>query len=83
MTLKSTASETIDEYVTTIPGFVTIMDEGRLWIFRAGSEDLVKFLAEGEPAKQVVRPLAGPYGLTVKAVDGQIIDDYMAAWESS
>jgi hypothetical protein len=82
VTLKSTEAETIDEYLTTLPGWVTIMEDGRLWVFRAGSEDLEKFLAEGEPAKQVVRPLAGPYGLTMKGIDGEELDAYMVAWDA-
>jgi acylphosphatase len=82
VTLKATASETIDEYLTTLPGWVTIMEDGRLWVFKAGSEDLEKFLSVGEPAKQVVRPLAGPYGLTIKGVDTEQIDEYLAAWEA-
>ncbi len=82
VTLKSTESETLDEYLTTLPGWVTIMEDGRLWVFRAGSEGLEKFLEEGEPAKQIVRPLAGPYGLTIKGIEGEDLDAYMAAWES-
>ena len=82
VTLKSTESATIDEYLTTLPGWVTIMDDGRLWVFVAESEGLEKFLAEGEPAKQVVRPLAGPYGLTIKGLDGEELDAYMAAWDA-
>lgn len=83
VTVKSTDSATIDEYLTTLPGFYTRMDDGRLWVFRAGSADLEEFLQTGEPAKQVVRPLAGPFGLTIKAVDTAVIDEYLAAWEAA
>jgi phosphopantetheine adenylyltransferase len=82
VTLKSTESETIDEYITTLPGWATIMEDGRLWVFRAKSEELAQFIEEGEPAKQVVRPLAGPYGMTLKGVSGEDLDAYMADWES-
>lgn len=82
VTLKSTESETIDEYITTLSGWVTIMEDGRLWVFPAKSEQLAKFLQDGEPAKQVVRPLAGPFGMTLKGVSGEDLDAYMAAWES-
>lgn len=83
VTVKSTDSDTIDEYLTTLPDFYTRMDDGRLWVFRAGSAELEEFLQTGEPAKQVVRPLAGPFGLTIKAVDTAVIDEYLAAWEAA
>lgn len=83
VTVKSTDNATIDEYLTTLPGFYTRMDDGRLWVFRADSAELEEFLQTGDPAKQVVRPLAGPFGLTIKAVDTAVIDEYLAAWEAA
>lgn len=83
VTVKSTESATIDEYLTTLPGFHTQMEEGRLWVFKAGSAELDSFLQTGEPAKQVVRPLAGPFGLTIKAVSSEVIDEYLAAWQAA
>ena len=83
VTVKSTESATIDEYLTTLPGFYTQMEEGRLWVFKTDSAELDAFLQTGEPAKQVVRPLAGPFGLTIKAVASEVIDDYLAAWEAA
>ena len=83
VTVKSTDSATIDEYLTTLPGFYTQMEEGRLWVFKADSAELEAFLQTGEPAKQVVRALAGPFGLTIKAVDTGVIDEYLAAWEAA
>ncbi len=83
VTIKSTDSATIDEYLTTLPGFYTQMEDGRLWVFRAGSAELEEFRQTGEPAKQVVRPLAGPFGLTIKAVETAVIDEYLAAWEAA
>jgi hypothetical protein len=83
VTVKSTESATIDEYLTTLPGFYTQMEEGRLWVFKADSAELESFLQTGEPAKQVVRTLAGPFGLTIKAVDTGVIDEYLAAWEAA
>lgn len=83
VTVKSTGSATIDEYLTTLPGFYTQMEEGRLWVFKTGSAELDSFLQTGEPAKQVVRPLAGPFGLTIKAVASDVIDEYLAAWEAA
>ena len=83
VTMKSTESATIDEYLTTLPGFYTRMEEGRLWVFKAESAELESFLQTGEPAKQVVRPLAGPFGLTIKAVGSEVIDEYLAAWQAA
>jgi len=62
------------------PGFHTELDkDGRLWVFKADSKELEEFKAKGKPAKHVVRPAAGPMGLTVKAVDFETIDAYLAA----
>ncbi len=78
MTLKGTDRDVMMEYMLTKPGYKVFLDEGRLWVFEAGSEDLAKFKEHGEPAKIVVRPGAGPNGMTLKSVDGAILDAYMA-----
>lgn len=59
------------------PGFTTIVDDGRLWVFRSGSKDLADFQKKGEPAKQVTRIAAGPNRMTVKSTDAEIIDSYV------
>jgi len=64
------------------PGFVTEMEDGRLWVFRADSKELAEFLAKGEPVKQVIRPGAGPGGVTIKGVDSETLEAYMAAYEA-
>lgn len=79
LTVKSVDTETITAYLLTRPGFWVTVEDGRLWVFREGSEELAAFLEHGEPAKQVVRPAAGPDGITLKAVDGEVLDAYMAA----
>jgi hypothetical protein len=79
MTIKSSDSETVAEYLTAKPGFVTKVEDGRLWVFVEGSDALAEFEASGEPAKHVIRPAAGPRGMTIKAADTQIIDAYLAA----
>jgi sugar lactone lactonase YvrE len=79
LTIKSVDGETITAYLLTRPGFWVTVEDGRLWVFREGSEELAAFLQHGEPAKQVVRPAAGPDGITLKAVDGEVLDDYLAA----
>jgi hypothetical protein len=77
MTIKGPDAETIDAYLTEKPGFVTRMVDGRLWVFREGAEELAEFQASGEPAKQVIRPGAGPLGMTIKAPDAETIDAYL------
>jgi len=79
ITLKSVDGETLSEYLLTRPGFRVEMEDGRLWVFREGSEALAELLEHGEPAKQVVRPAAGPDGITLKSVDAETLDAYLAA----
>jgi len=62
------------------PGFHTELHDGRLWVFKAGSEELEMFQKNGELAKHVIRPKAGPDGMTIKAPDTETIDAYMASW---
>lgn len=58
------------------PGFSTYDVDGRLWIFREDSQAEAAFLDDGPPAAHVTRPGAGPGGLTLKAVD----DDVLLEW---
>jgi hypothetical protein len=62
-----------------IPGFVTEVEDGRLWVFREGSQELKDFKASGEPAKQFTDIGNGPNGMTVKAADEQTLKDYLKA----
>jgi hypothetical protein len=79
ITIKAPEAETIDAYLTTKPGFVTRLVEGRLWVFRSGSAELAEFEKQGELAKHVTHPGAGPGGLTVKAPDADTVAAYLAA----
>jgi len=79
MTLKAPDSETIARYMAAAPGFVVEVEDGRLWVFRNGSEELKKYRESGELAKHVIRPKAGPLGMTVKAPDAETIDAYLAS----
>jgi len=63
------------------PGFVTFVNDGRLWVFRLGSGALAEYLAVGEPAKNVTRPAAGPGGMTLRSDDNTTLDAYGAAQE--
>jgi hypothetical protein len=77
MTLRGPDSETLQEYIAAKPGFVTIVEKGRLWVFRDGSSELAEYRAKGAPAKQVIRPNAGPMGMTLKATEAEILDAYL------
>lgn len=79
MTIKAPDAETVDDYLVGAPGFVTKIEDGRLWVFKAGSQELADYEAAGELAKHIVRPGAGPQGMTVKAPDAETIDAYLAA----
>lgn len=61
------------------PGFVTEVEDGRLWVFKEGSESLAQFREHGEPAKQFTLIGAGPDGMTVKAARQETLDEYMKA----
>lgn len=80
ITLLSVEMDTIVAYIVARNGFYTALDkDGRLWVFEDGSESLASYKEQGKPAKHVVRPGAGPLGLTVKSVDADVIDAYLAA----
>lgn len=62
-------------------GFVTRMQDGRLWVFKEGASELKNYDAHGELAVHIVRPAAGPGGITLKAPDAETADAYMATWK--
>lgn len=59
------------------PGFVTEVEDDRLWVFREDSQELKDFKATGEPAKQFTDIGSGPNGMTVKAADEKTLKDYL------
>ena len=78
--LTLTASAAADTgTVYSKPGFVTEVKDGRLWVFREGSQDLAEFKDSGELAKMVTLIGAGPNGMTIRAGDAKDIEDYLAA----
>lgn len=80
ITIKSVDTETLDAFQSRLKGFHTERDKnGRLWVFKAGSPALAEFKEKGEPVKVVVRPSAGPGGLTIKSVDSETLDAFQAA----
>lgn len=79
MTVRSPEMELIDAYMLSKPGFVTHVEDGRLWIFKVGSEEAKNFIAKGnKPARHAVRPGGGPNNMTIRAADISDIDAYMA-----
>ena len=78
-TLRAPDAETIDAFVLSRPGFVTRVQDNRVWVFAAGSKDWQDFLAHGEPAKSVTRIGVGPDGRTVKSSDAAVLDAWLAA----
>jgi hypothetical protein len=80
VTLKAPDKETIMLYLASKPGFSVFLQEGRLWVFREGAKEMEEFRSHGELAKQVVRPGAGPGGLTLKAPDAETLNDYLKAF---
>ena len=47
------------------------------------SKELEEFKQSGEPARQVVRPAGGPFGLTLKGPGTEVLDEYMSSWEKA
>jgi sugar lactone lactonase YvrE len=78
MTIKAPDSETITAYLCAKQGFVTRVVDGRLWVFKEGSKEIEEFDKHGELVKQVIRPGAGPGGITIKAADTETISAYLA-----
>jgi hypothetical protein len=76
MTLKGPDRETLDAYLGTRPGFAARVEDGRLWVFRAGSSELADYDANGAPALCATVIGIGPGGMTVKSPDRQTIQDW-------
>lgn len=79
ITLKGPDEETLQAYLAAKTGFATIIEDGRIWVFHDGSAQLEDYMKNGEPAKCVTRPGAGPLGMTIKSADAETIDAYLAA----
>lgn len=61
------------------PGFVTKVDDGRLWVFKDGSPELADMQKNGFPEKAAMRIAAGPDGMTIKAPSDDTIQAYLDA----
>lgn len=60
-------------------GFVTKVQDGRLWVFKEGSKDLADMQKDGLPEKSEMRIGAGPDGMTIKAPSDAVIQAYLDA----
>jgi hypothetical protein len=60
------------------PGFVTRVEDGRLWVFKEGSKELEQFEKHGEPTIHVSRIGAGPEGMTLKGPSYEVLDAYLS-----
>ncbi|WP_220150922.1 hypothetical protein [Marinomonas rhizomae] len=88
MTVKAASQESLDKYLAAtsgaefdIKGFKTKVEDGRLWVFEDGSEELAFFEKHGEPAKQFTNIGAGPNGMTVKAASQETLDKYLSTFK--
>lgn len=59
-------------------GYVTAIEDGRLWVFVEGSKEYDDFRQHGEPVKQIAKIGAGPEGMTVKGPSMEVIEAYLA-----
>lgn len=69
-TVRAVDRETAMEYIATRPGFITEVEEGRLWVLKPGQE---------KSDKHTTIVGQGPMGMTVKAADRDTIIEYLAA----
>ncbi|WP_211085229.1 hypothetical protein [Marinomonas profundi] len=89
MTVKAASQESLDKYLAAISGgsefdikgFKTKVEDGRLWVFEEGSEDLAFFEKHGEPAKQFTSIGTGPNGMTVKAASQTALEKYLSTYK--
>ena len=70
MTVRGAESDVVDSYVAAVkygrPGFAVFEEDGRVWVFKLGSEGLDQFLNSGEPAKSVTKIGVGPDGKSIR-----------------
>lgn len=59
------------------PGYVTKVEDGRLWVFAEGSKELAQFEQHGEPAISVSRIGEGPEGMTLRGPSADVVDAYL------
>jgi len=84
-TLRGIDKPILEDYMAhwncAAPGYVVHGDEGRLWVFRAGSEAYRSFLEHGEPAKRVSLIGVGPDGKTLYGADANVLRAYADSFQ--
>ena len=78
LTVKAPDMDLLLEYLASPEGFVGVVRDDRIWVFRVWDAGLAGFKAGAEPAKHVTRVGAGPRGRTLKAVDRETLDAFQA-----
>lgn len=61
------------------PGFATVVDDGRLWVFEVPSKAWTDYQNGIEPGKIASAIGAGPDGMTIKAPNQKVLDAYLKA----
>lgn len=61
------------------PGFVTKIEDGRLWVFAAGSKELAEFEQHGEPSISMSKIGEGPEGMTLRGPSVEVLDAFIAS----
>jgi predicted type IV restriction endonuclease len=69
MTLRALDMDTALEYLAAKPGFDVEAADGRLWVLKPGQE---------KSGKHVTRIGAGPQNATVRALDAETLESYLA-----
>lgn len=81
LTVKAPDTATVLEYLAAKPGFDTLVNEDRVWVFREGSQEFATVSSGGELSKHVTRVNAGPLEATLKAPDNDTLDEYITSKE--
>jgi hypothetical protein len=69
MTIKALEKDTALAYIATAPGFNVEIEEGRIWVLRPGEE---------KSEKHITLVGAGPMGMTIKALNKETAQEYIA-----
>ena len=74
MTLKALERDTALLYIATTPGFKVEIEEGRIWVLKPG---------EKKSEKHITLVGAGPMGMTIKALNKETAEEYIARLHSN
>ncbi len=77
ISIRSDDKATVLKWAAMKDGFNTYVREGRIWVFKPGSEHEAEFLEVGEPAKSVTKVGAGPMRATVRAAELDVMHRYL------